>query len=153
MSESMDPEARTVIRELADIETIRQLKARYFRCLDTNLWDELLDCFTEDAVLAEHERNIYVEGGKSIIELLKQGLGMDHILTVHQGHNPEIELTSDTTARARWAFNDFMLNRQSNKGSRGYGSYEDGYVKTNGGWKISSCTVTHIHKEKFITDI
>jgi len=149
MSGAGDSEATRMIRELSEIEAIKTLKARYFRCLDANLWDELLDCFTKDAVLAEHERNLYFEGGAQIIELLKQGLGADHVLTVHQGHNPEIELTGDTTARARWAFNDYLLNRQSNKGSRGYGSYEDEYVKTNGGWKISSCTVTHIHKEKF----
>ncbi|MFC2000646.1 nuclear transport factor 2 family protein [Chloroflexota bacterium] len=152
MSEATGPEARTVTRELADIEAIRRLKARYFNCLDAKLWDELLDCFTAEAVLAEHERSIFVEGGEPIVGFLKQGLGFDHVLTVHHGHNAEIEITGEETARARWALNDYVFNRQTNKGSRGYGFYEDEYVKEAGEWKIRSCTVTHVHKEKFIKD-
>ncbi len=153
MSETSDLEKTMMIRELSETEAIRRLKARYFRCLDTNMWDELLDCFTADAVLAEYERNVFVEGGVAIIEMLKQGLGADHIITAHHGHNAEIEITSDTTARAIWALNDYMFNRQTNKGSRGYGYYEDAYVKEAGDWKIKSCTVTHVHKEKFIKDM
>ena len=33
-----------------DIEAIRQLKARYFRFVDTKQWDRWGDLFTEDAV-------------------------------------------------------------------------------------------------------
>ncbi|CAB4836986.1 MAG: hypothetical protein F2754_17095 [Actinobacteria bacterium] len=33
---------------LADIEEIRQLKARYFRLTDQKRWDEWLDVFVED---------------------------------------------------------------------------------------------------------
>ena len=149
MTEPTDLETGTTFRELAEIEAIRKLKARYFRCLDTKLWDEMLGCFTADAVLVEREQNIYIEGGEPIVEFLKQGLGVDHILTAHHGHNPEIELTGDATARATWALNDYLLNRQTNKGTRGYGFYQDEYVKEKGEWKIKSCTVKHVHKEKF----
>ena len=34
--------------QTADIEAIRQLKARYFRLMDQKRWEELLDVFTAD---------------------------------------------------------------------------------------------------------
>ena len=34
------------VRALEDVEAIRQLKYRYFRCLDLKRWDELGACFT-----------------------------------------------------------------------------------------------------------
>ena len=33
---------------IADIEEIKQLKARYFRLMDTKQWDEWADLFTDD---------------------------------------------------------------------------------------------------------
>jgi hypothetical protein len=149
MPESRGTKTGERLRAPEEIEAIRKLKARYFRLLDTKLWDEMVGCFTADAVLAEHERNIFVEGGTPIVEFLKQGLGADYIVTVHHGHNAEIELTSDTTAKATWALNDYLLNRQTNKGTRGYGYYEDEYVKEKGEWKIKRTTVKHVHREKF----
>jgi len=149
MSESTGTETRKELRVLGEIEAIRKLKARYFRYLDTKLWDKMVGCFTADAVLAEHERNILVEGGTAIIEFLRQGLGVDHIVTVHHGHNAEIEIASDTTASAMWALNDYLFNRQTSKGTRGYGYYEDEYVKEKGEWKIRRTVVRHVHKEKF----
>ena len=49
MAESTDLEAR--IRVLEDIEAIKKLKSKYFRCIDKKLWDELGECFSESAVL------------------------------------------------------------------------------------------------------
>ena len=148
MAELTDPETRTRIGVLEDIEAIRKLKARYFRCLDKKMWDELTACFTEDAVLAEHERNINLQGAKPIIEFLRQGLGPDHLITVHQGHNSEIEITSDTTARGTWALYSSLFNSQVNKGSRGWGVYEDEYAKEKGEWKIESTTISRLFTEK-----
>ena len=49
----MDP-----LQQLQEIEAIKQLKARYQRCVDTKDWDGLADTFTADA------RSVY-SGGKS----------------------------------------------------------------------------------------
>ena len=38
------------VRVLEDIEAIKNAMARYWRCLDDKLWDELPDCFTEDVI-------------------------------------------------------------------------------------------------------
>ena len=36
------------VQRLLDIEAIKSLKARYFRCMDCKDWDGLEQCFTED---------------------------------------------------------------------------------------------------------
>ena len=38
--------------DLQEIEAIKRLKYRYFRCIDTKAWKELEDCFSEDASCA-----------------------------------------------------------------------------------------------------
>jgi hypothetical protein len=43
------------VEQLADIEAIKQLKARYFRLMDTRNWAEFGDVFTRDAVLGAGE--------------------------------------------------------------------------------------------------
>ena len=39
------------IERLVAVEEIRQLKARYFRCMDTKDWAGLTDVFAPDAVM------------------------------------------------------------------------------------------------------
>ena len=38
--------------DLEALEAIKRLKYRYLRCLDQKLWDEIGECFTEDATAA-----------------------------------------------------------------------------------------------------
>jgi hypothetical protein len=40
------------MKRFEDIEAIKRLKYKYFRILDSNLWDELAECFTEQATTA-----------------------------------------------------------------------------------------------------
>jgi hypothetical protein len=135
----------TQIRVLGDIEAIKKLKAKYWRCIDKKLWDELEDCFVEDAV-ADYGKNLNFQGRKAIIQFLKDNLGSDSVITVHQGHNPEIEITSDTTARGIWALHDYLVF-QPNITINGWGHYEDEYVKQNGEWKKKSIKETRLREE------
>jgi len=143
MAELADLE--TQIRVLGDIEAIKKLKAKYWRCIDKKLWDELEDCFVEDAV-ADYGKNLNFRGRKAIIQFLKDNLGSDSVITVHQGHNPEIEITSDTTARGIWALHDYLVF-QPNITINGWGHYEDEYVKQNGEWKKKSIKETRLREE------
>ena len=100
MADLSDLEKR--IRIMEDIEAIKKLKAKYFRCVDKKLWDEMEEVWVEDAV-ADYGMGIeLLQGIKAIMEFLKKNLGGDSMISVHQGHNPEIEITSDTTARGVW---------------------------------------------------
>jgi hypothetical protein len=117
---------------LEDVEGIKKLKSRYWRCIDRKLWDELADCFVEDVVFEIVQPPIKLQGRKEIPEFLAKRLGS--AITVHQGHNAEIEVTSDRTAKGMWTLYDDIRDVQRNTTLRGYGFYEDEYAKENGGW-------------------
>jgi len=144
MAELTDLEKR--IRVMEDIEAIKKLKAKYFRCVDKKLWDEMEGCFAEDAV-ADYGMGIeLLQGRKAIIQFLKGNLGRESMITAHQGHNPEIEITSDTTAKGVWLLNDRLIV-QTIATLNGWGYYEDEYVKVNGEWKKKSTKITRILEE------
>ena len=39
------------LQDILDVEEIKQLKARYFRTLDTRAWEEFAQVFARDAVM------------------------------------------------------------------------------------------------------
>src|SRR3972149_118622 len=129
MTKPVDLEKR--IRVLEDIEAIKKLKSRHWYCLDNKLWDELADCFAKDFVL-DVSSGLKLQGRKAFIQHLTETLGAR--ITVHQGHSPEIEITSDTTARGRWALSDHVIYAPGNSGFTGWGFYEDEYTKEEGQW-------------------
>lgn len=137
MAESPSLEMR--MRTLEDIEQIRKLKAKYWRCVDRKLWDELADCFTEDAT-ADYGPDSVLESRKAIMQFFRDALGMSTMITAHGGHNAEIEIVDVNTARATWALNDIVII-QPNTRMEGWGYYEDVYSKQNGQWRIKSTKI------------
>ncbi|MFC2059019.1 nuclear transport factor 2 family protein [Chloroflexota bacterium] len=123
------------IRVLEDIEAIKKLKASYFRCLDKKLWQELGECLARDA-LGEKESKL--QGKEAIVEYIKGRLGKESIVTAHHGHNPEIELTGETTARGTWQLRSYRTDTETNEDSGHMSFYQDEYVKENGKWRIKS---------------
>lgn len=124
-----------------DYEAIKKLKARYFRLLDTKRWKEFGDLFTEDAFFVSPETGQpTVRGRDAIVERVRSFV--KSAVTVHHGHMPEIELTGATTATAIWAMFDFLDDGE--RSSKGYGHYEETYVKIDGEWKIRSSKLTRL---------
>src|SRR5207247_6768104 len=74
------------LNRLLAIEEIKQLKARYFRCLDTKDWAGLTTVFTPDAVLEAEGR--VREGREAIVATIAKVL--EGAVSVHDGHRPEI---------------------------------------------------------------
>lgn len=132
-------ELQTRIQILEDIEAIRKLKSKYWRCVDNKLWDELAECFAEDMVLSFMSKSI--EGKNACIKFLKEVLSQ--AVSAHQGHQAEIEITSESTAKAMWTLNDLLVDMQPGVNYTGFGYYEDEYVKENGRWKIRRSKVTY----------
>ena len=94
---------------LMDIESIKQLKARYRRYLDTKDWDRWRDLFTDDFVGDTTQAGgTVIVGADEFIAYTRNTIGKSSQATVHQVHAPEIELTSTTTARGFWALNDVV---------------------------------------------
>ena len=83
----------------ADVEAIKQLKARYCRLLDTKDWAGWRDIFTDDFVSdTTPSGGVLITGADEFVAFLQSTLGKPSQPTVHQVHAPEIELTSPSTA-------------------------------------------------------
>jgi len=128
-----------------DVEHIRQLKARYFRLMDTKDWDAMRGCFTDDLVMDTTESGGGVmRGGDACIEFLRETIG--DVVTVHHGHMPEIEPTSATTATGVWAMED-MLRWPDGTELHGYGHYYETYEKVAGAWRIKTLRLTRLRMD------
>ena len=128
-----------------DLEAIRQLKARYFRTMDTKDWDGMRQVFSDDVVIDTTEAGGDVVGGAdAFIAFLREVIG--DAVTVHQGHMPEIELTSDTTASGIWALHDIVIWPTGIR-LDGYGHYHETYEKGDDGWRIASSKLTRLHTD------
>lgn len=125
-----------------DIESIKQLKGRYFRTMDTRDWDAMRRVFCDDLVMDTTESGGNVmQGADRCIAFLKETLA--GVITVHHGHTPEIELLSATTAKGIWAMED-MLRWPDGTELHGYGHYHESYQKVDGHWAINSLKLTRL---------
>lgn len=122
--------------DLVAIEQIKQLKARYFRGIDTcNL--ELLRTLLAPDVKIRFDSPTYQ------LELN----GLDEAMTfystsftnrrfgMHNGHTPEIEVEGDH-ATGLWYLNDVFINLDKQTLLNGSAIYEDTYIKVDGEWRI-----------------
>jgi hypothetical protein len=126
------------VSELEEIEAIKQLKYRYFRFLDTKRWSEMAECFVPEARSAYDEGRYAFEGRDAIIGFLEKALGRRSLVTLHQGHHPEITLTSPTTATGIWYLEDMVIDTERNTMLRGAAFYRDEYVRRDGAWKLAA---------------
>ena len=128
--------------ELETLEAIRQVKYRYLRCVDTKLWDEIGDTFTEDATVEygtkASGKPLKMAGRTEIVEFFRANLGPD-ILTVHAAGQPEITLEPDGwTASGIWSFQDTVIATQFRVVVVGAAFYHDRYrLEPDGRWRIS----------------
>jgi uncharacterized protein (TIGR02246 family) len=130
-----------------DIEAIKQLKARYFRHLDTKDWDAFATVFSDDVVIdVTSDGSELIRGRDEFLAFL--GPTLDGVTTVHHGHTPELELTSPTTATGVWAMEDRLWWPDGGplRSMHGFGHYHETYEKRDGGWRITSLRLTRLHR-------
>jgi hypothetical protein len=132
--------------QLTDVEQIKQLKAQYFRFIDTKDWTDWANVFAPDATVQATALCITVNysGRSQIASSVSKEL--QKVLTVHRGFMPEITLTSATTATGIWEMED-RIRYTPLTDYHGYGYYHETYVKQNGQWYIQSTVLTRIREE------
>jgi hypothetical protein len=135
--------------DLQEIEAIKRLKYTYLRCLDLKLWAEMAECFVADATAAYGDGQYSFAGRDAIMEFLRNALGGHNIISAHRVQQPEIDLTSPTTATGTWALDDTVIETQSGSVVRGAAFYRDEYVKVGGQWKIKSTGYQRLFEERF----
>jgi hypothetical protein len=144
-----------LVRELRDIEEIKQLKGRYFLLMDTKRWDDWRALFTDDARFAgtlqdpDAGPDVFVAGVRDLLA---------DVVSVHHGHTPVIELIDRDTARGVWAMYDWLEFEESHPLHQGlphrigYGHYEEEYRRDGGVWKISFMRLARIRVDRFSKD-
>ena len=142
----------TDIERLLAIASIKQAKAQYFYGLDNEDWDLWRrEVWAPDGRLEVPEADMIVEPLDTVIEWVSASVG-DQV-SVHHGHTPIIEFTSDTTANVIWAMEDRLYWTKEfplEDGStylHGFGHYHETYVKLEGGWRIASSRLTRLRIE------
>lgn len=141
---------------LRSMEAIKIVKAKYFRSIDTKDWELMKSILADDVVCdlrgsatipgtsvrafpGAAEEIIY--GADNVLNRYKAGAA--HLSSVHLGHMPEIEMTSETSARAIWAMSDLLRFVGGPIAEmNGHGRYHDTYKLIDGEWKISSLQLT-----------
>lgn len=116
-----------------DLEQIRQLKYRYLRTLDTKQWEQFADCFLPEAT-ADYAGLAFPDRD-ALVEFMRANLGPD-MVTMHHCHHPEIEVDGDT-AHGRWYLHDQVISAELRFRLEGAAFYEDRYVRTAEGWRVS----------------
>lgn len=147
------------LAHLADIEEIRQLKARYFRALDTQNWPEFRAVFTDDAVIGPIENGFPAEilalrpaGARQPITSASVDSFVERVaanskgrITTHHGHQAEIEITGKDEASGIWAMEDILVWPEDGYRLRGTGHYWEMYRRSDGVWKICSLKLTRLY--------
>jgi hypothetical protein len=169
------------LERLVAIEEIKQLKARYFRCMDQKDWDEFEKVFCKDVVFDLREAifardpvtkevlksgDILIDPARTADGWVQHGAAnvrrweetvLTGVVTVHQGHMPEITLTSPTTAHGYWHLEHLLRFPRRNAYAdlwwlpdnapahqlHGYGLYDETYERVDGVWGIKTLKLTH----------
>ena len=133
--------------DLEAIELIKQLKARYFRFIDTRDIDGLRTVFTEDATAtfkgADYDFDL--KGWPALEAFYKKSF-TPQAFGMHNGHHPEISVEGDT-ATGIWYLQDIFVNLAQDITIMGSALYHDQYRIEAGEWRIASTGYKRLWEE------
>jgi hypothetical protein len=145
---------------LAAIEAIKQVKARYFRGVDTGDGALVRSILAEDCVLDYRGCCIDPVTGRDYLPAMNiimngsaswssGGLRDIGIISAHHGHNSDITIESSSVASAIWSMTDHLFMPQGGEyaAMTGYGFYHETYEKAGNEWLIKSLRIERIRVE------
>jgi len=137
------------LERLVIAEEIRNLKARYFRCVDTRQKDCVDTIFSSGAVFeigADPKT-----GGEPSRYVIEKGVDMkgqlDALQTIHHGFIPEITILSSDAACAIWPMEGLQWDTSTDDKKPkqiAYGYYYDEYRKIGNLWLIQNSTLIRL---------
>lgn len=128
------------VQALKDVEAIKQLHIRYVNDLTYGEWDDIVECFAEDAVLAVMMGQEPTTGKEKIRDVFMNQVaksdkhtGREANMTLH----PLVTVDGDT-AKSNWVIY-FITQPDKEKEAIQVlqAIYDCEYVRENGEWKIS----------------
>lgn len=131
-------------------EAVRDAMHRYWRSLDYKQFDELGDCFTEDADADWGTGSWKAVGRKQIAGFLhanESGAGMR---LSHFGHNPEVRI-DDSLLEASGIFKlEDWVTLNGVTIMKGFGQYNMRFRRgPDGVWRISRLRLLHDYREEY----
>jgi len=146
------------LESIADVEAIRQVKARYWRGVDSGDGALVRSILARDCTLDFRGCCTDPRSGEDFLPVMNVVMhgrdswkadALSEIVSVHHGHQSEIELTGPDSATGIWAFTDrlYMPGGQPFHVLVGFGHYHDTYVREADGWKIQTCRITRLRVE------
>src|SRR5580658_8433190 len=140
--------------QIEDWIALTELKANYFRFLDTKQWDRWRDLFTDDMVFYSDETPVpktaepMTRSTDAFVATVSSMLAGS--ITVHQGHMPEITFTDDRNAAGIWAMYDWVdAPGESGWNNQGFGHYHERYVKgSDDRWRIAELRLTRLRVDE-----
>jgi len=122
------------ITRLEDIEEIRQLQAKYQRCLDTRDFDGIASCFTEDASSSYGNGKMSYVGKDAIVKFLCSVMSLS-LPSTHLIHGGEIDVNGNE-ATGLWYLEDHLIALKFFVEIHGAAIYNVKYEKIDGKWRI-----------------
>ena len=133
---------------LEDIELIKRLKYKYWRCIDTGDIASLRDSLTED-MRVDYNGGTYrwqMTGRDQILEAIAGSFNANGV-GCHTGHHPEIDVLTDSTATGIWYLTDIFINLKEKVRTTGSALYRDKYLKVAGQWRIAESTYERVYEQ------
>jgi len=126
------------LQSLIDKDQIKELKARYFRGLDTKDWVLFAGTLTDDIEGRYSGGQLSFDGKQPLVSFMQDNLSIGTVVTMHHGHHPEITIDDNgVSASGVWYLQDMVIDLVGKTRLYGAAIYKDEYRKTNGEWLIS----------------
>ena len=133
------------VQKLEDLEEIKRLKYRYFRCMTDGDHEALRDTLTEDVVTSYSDgKYVFDDREKLLRFLIDSHDPKAQVIAYWMAGMPEITLESDTSARAIWAMYHYFFNKAQGFVDEMFVYYDDAYRKEDGVWRISKTGYTRV---------
>lgn len=129
------------LQALEDREAIRALKAAYLNACDLKQPDAVRECFAEGEVLIDYGHIGVFHDRDAFVKVFDEMGCHDHVLDMHHGANPQIELTGEDMATGNWALHYQNIDANTHVLTQLVAFYDDAYRRTPQGWQIVSTRV------------
>ena len=124
------------LARLEAIEAIKQLKSRYFHACDTKQPELVRQCFASGEIDLRYGRIGDFTDREQLVAVFSELACHEHIVEMHHGQNPRIEVHDDRRASGRWGLYYHLIDTRQNTVTQLAGFYDDQYVCVDGQWLI-----------------
>ena len=129
------------IELLEAINTIKDLKFKYWTACDRKKPMAVLECFHPDKVEIDFEDFGIFHSARDMVYKYQINSCHDHLIEKHLGKNPVISLISKNEANGEWAMSYSLIDTKKKFTLNIQGTYKDLYVRNDSGdWLIKEST-------------